>query len=100
MNPHTAITVSLNHRDGAADALNFRAVSPEQWESGDTHALLHAIYHSLRPQALIRLHVARCDDPDCYRLEIVCDTGSATTTPLHLSADALNWLQLREFGFR
>ena len=59
--------------------------------------LLHAIYDALKPQALIRLHVAPCDDPDCYQLEIACDTGSASTPPLRLSSEALCWLQAREF---
>ena len=92
-----AITMSLSHRDGTPEALAFRAVAPEQWTDGEAHALLHAIYDALTPQALIRLHVAPCDDPDCYQLEIACDTGTASAPPLRLSSEALCWLQAREF---
>ncbi len=59
-----AITVSLNRRDGTLEALAFRAVAPEQWTDGEAHGLLHAIYDALKPQALIRLYDAPCDDPD------------------------------------
>ena len=65
-----AITASLSRQDGTPKALTFRAVSPEQWTDGEAHALLHASYDAFKPQALIRLHVAPSDDPDCYQLEI------------------------------
>ncbi len=97
MDLHAVITVSVSRQDGTPEALAFRAVSPERWTDGEPHALLHAIYDALKPQALIRLHVAPCDDPDCYQLEIACDTGTASTPPLRLSSEALCWLQAREF---
>ena len=94
---HAVIAVSVSRQDGSPETLPFRAVSPEQWTDGEAHALLHAIYNTLKPQALIRLHVAPCDDPDCYQLEITCDTGTASTPPLRLSSEALCWLQAHEF---
>ncbi len=60
---HAVIAVSVSRQDGTPEALAFRAVSPERWTDGEPHALLHAIYDALKPQALIRLHVAPCDDP-------------------------------------
>ncbi len=81
-------TVSLAYRGGNPASFAFLTTQPEDWTENEPHALVHATYRVLQPNALLRLQLAPCEDA-CYRLAIACDTGTASTAPLRLSSEAL-----------
>ena len=75
---------------------------PWLWTEHEAEQLLTAIYAALKPHALYRLSLRECEpdherQPLTYQLEVVCDTGTASTPPLALSAEALMALQRVEF---
>ena len=80
----------------------FQLPSPVSSDRVDAKQLLTPIYAALKPHALHRLSLRECE-PDRelgllrFRLEVVCDTGRAITSPLALSAEALRALQRKEF---
>ncbi len=57
---------------------------PDTWTAQDAEQLLAAIYDALKPHALYRLTLRECE-PDherqllAFKLEVVCDTGTAIT---------------------
>lgn len=68
----------------------------------DAEQLIPATYDGLKPHALYRLTLQE-GQPDherqllTYQLEVVCDTGTASTPPLALSSWALMALQRQAF---
>ena len=89
-------------RQPRPDAGAVPAPPPDTLTDQDAEQLLAAIYAALTPHALYRLTLRECE-PDherqllTYQLEVVCDTGAASTPPVALSSEAWMALQRQEF---
>ena len=100
--PEERIVLTLTFRDRPDQTLELSLPPPDTWTEDEPEQLLAAIYAALKPHALYRLTL-REGEPDHERqlltnqLEVVCDTDTASTPPLALSAEALMALQRVEF---
>ena len=95
-------SLTLSFRDSPDQTLEPSLPPPDTLTDQDAEQLLAAIYAALTPHALYRLTVRECE-PDherqllTYQLEVVYDTGAASTPPVALSSEAWMALQRQEF---
>ncbi len=89
-----AITLKCQWLNGAASDTELPAVAdPAQWSSQDARDAAWAIQRALRAVAVYAIRLQETS-PTTWRVEIVANTGTATTVqPLPLSPAALDWFQ-------
>ena len=94
----TAIAVRCQWLDGSvSDAEVLAVVNPVQWTAHDARKTAWAIQRALQATVVFALRLVEVSAMQIWRIEVVANTGMATTRGLTLSSAAVLWLQEAAF---
>lgn len=94
----TAIMVRCQWHDGSvSDAELPAVVDPDRWTAHDARETAWAIQRALQAAIVLALRLVEVSATTMWRIEVVANTGTATTRGLPLSSAAVVWLQEAAF---
>ncbi|MEP7309324.1 MAG: hypothetical protein ABJA98_27795 [Acidobacteriota bacterium] len=90
----TAIAVRCQWLDGSVSDTELPAVAdPVPWTAHDARETAWAIQRALQAATVFALRLVEVSAMEIWRIEVVANTGMATTRGLPLSSAAVVWLQ-------
>ncbi|MEO8257370.1 MAG: hypothetical protein ABI868_08505 [Acidobacteriota bacterium] len=95
----TAIAVRCQMQDGSVSDTELPSFAdPVQWTARDVREIAWAIQRALQAGVVSALRLVEVSAMEVWRIEVVANTGMATTRGLPRSSAAVVWLQAAKGG--